>query len=64
MRRFPTAARLSAALALLTFVLYLLFPLTGDDYGYMGTFRTVDGFDGAWPLKRLRRRSPVPWLPD
>ncbi|MDE6125496.1 MAG: hypothetical protein K2G30_00930, partial [Muribaculaceae bacterium] len=62
MRRFPTAARLSAALALLTFVLYLLFPLTGDDYGYMGTFRTVDGFDGAWPLERLWRWYPFHWL--
>ena len=62
MRRLNPAALLTALLALLFLVLYLLFPLTGDDYGYMGAFRTVDGFDGPWPLERLWRWFPFHWL--
>lgn len=62
MRRPSPAAWLAATLALLTFGLYLLFPLTGDDYAYMGTFRTIDGFDGVWPLGKLYRWYPFHWL--
>ncbi len=62
MKRSTTAARLTAILALLTFCLYLLFPLTGDDYAYMGSFRTIDGFDGPWPMSKLYRWYPFHWL--
>ncbi len=53
---------LAAALAALILALYLLFPLTGDDYGYMGSFRTINGFDGPWPLSRFYRWFPFHWL--
>lgn len=53
---------LSGALGALIFALYLLYPLTGDDYSYMGTFRTVDGFDGPWGLAQLYRWFPFHWL--
>lgn len=62
MRRPSTASLTAAAIALAVFILYLLFPLTGDDYGYMGAFRTIDGFDGPWPLERLYRWYPFHWL--
>ena len=62
MRRANGAALLTGVLAVLATALYLLFPLTGDDYGYMGSFRTIDGFDGPWPLERLWRWFPFHWL--
>ena len=51
---------LAAGAAMLA--LYLAYPLTGDDYAYANTFRTVDGFDGPWPLERFYRWYPFHWL--